>query len=125
MRSLAALETRRNAIAKEMLSIRSMRRGSVSEQYLKVKHKGKEEPVERGPYYVWFRYIDKKPVSKRLTSEEEVKQAREDIAARKRFVALCKEFEELTEQLGELEGQQPGLDVLKKKPKSPSNRTKK
>ncbi len=125
MRSVAALETRRNAIAKEMLSIRSMRRGSVSEQYLDVKHKGKKEPVKRGPYYVWFRYTDKKPVSKRLTSKEEVKQVREDIAARRRFVALCEEFEELTDQLGELERCQPGLDSVKKTQKSPSNRIKK
>jgi len=114
MKSIAALEKRRNAIAKEILSIRAMRQGSVSEQYLNVKHKGKKKPVKRGPYYVWFRYINKKPVSTRLTSKEEVKLAREDISARKRFVALCKEFEELTEQLGELERRQPELDAIKK-----------
>ena len=124
MATVADLEKRRTAIAKEMLSIRSMRKGSLSKQYLEVKHKGKKDPVQRGPYYVWCRYVDKKPVSKRVTSRPDVQQVRQDIAAHQRFVALCQEFVALTAQLGELERAQPlDLDAVKKTPKSPSSKT--
>jgi hypothetical protein len=36
----------------DMRAIRSMKRAGINEQYLKVPHKGKAEPVLRGPYYV-------------------------------------------------------------------------
>ncbi len=52
MEKIEAVLARREAITKEMLSIRSMRRGTISEQHLKVTHSGKKEPVECGPYYV-------------------------------------------------------------------------
>lgn len=50
------VEKRRREILKEMGGIRSMRRGSVNEQFLKVPQKGKKEPVLRGPYYVFSRF---------------------------------------------------------------------
>ena len=117
---------RREKVLAQMRGMRTMRPGTVSEQFLKVPHKGKKEPVLRGPYYLWQYYEDGKPRRQRLTTEEELEQVREDVANHKRFVALCKEFEGLTQQLGQLErAQQADMERTKKKPKSPSRRTRK
>ncbi|MFH1741157.1 MAG: DUF6788 family protein [bacterium] len=124
MNSIQDLEARRNAILDEMGSIRSMRRGTINQQFLKVPQKGKKEPARRGPYHVLSRNQGGKTVSQRLRSAEELQQAREDLAQYKHFVALCKEFEELTERLGELE-RQTQESPEKKRRKSPSSKTRK
>lgn len=125
MPSLHELEARREAILQQMRSIRSIRRGTINEQYLKVSHQGIREPVLRGPYYVLSRREGSKTVSQRLTSEAEVQQAREDIAEHKRFVALCQEFEEVTERLGQLEREAPDLEEKKKRRKWSSSKNRK
>ena len=125
MNTIRDLEARRKAILEEMRSMRSMRRGTINEQYLKVHHKGKKEPVIRGPYYLFSRKERKRTVGYRLTTPEELEQARKDVAAHKRFVALCEEFEQLTERFGELERQSDEVGQEKKRRKSRSNRMKK
>ena len=97
---ITELESRRDAILEEMRSIRSMRRGTINEQYLKVPRKGKE-PSLRGPYYVLSRREGEKTVSWRLSGVE-LEKARADVAAHKRFTLLCKEFEQLTTKMGEM-----------------------
>jgi hypothetical protein len=83
-----------------------------------VPRKGKSEPVRRGPYYLWQYYEQGHPVRQRLTSPEAVAQARAEVEAHRRFQALCKELEELTHTLGELERRldpnDTGQDVKKK-----------
>lgn len=117
MDTIQQLEARRDAVLAEMKSIRSMKRGTVNEQVLPVFHKGLKEPVKRGPYYVFSRYDAErgKTVSQRLTTPEEVEQVRRDVAAHKRFVALCQSFEQLTERLGELERGSTGIRAEKKR----------
>lgn len=124
MNAVEKLENRRRAVVEEMLSIRAMRRGCIKEQYLNVRHKGKDKPVKRGPYYVFARWNGKKTESKRLKSKEEVEAVQEEIRAYECFAALCRQFEELTEKLGELERQGSEMDVLKKTPKSRLRRTR-
>lgn len=116
---------RRHAVVEQMLAIRSMWRGSISEQYLKVRHKGRAEPVRRGPYYVLSRRQGDTTVSRRLTSPEALDQARRDVAAHRRFVALCKEFEALTEQLGQLERDAQQVPQEKKRSRPPRPRSSK
>lgn len=125
MDSVEKVETRRDAILEEIRSIRSMRRGNITEQFLDVLHKGKKEPVKRGPYYVFARWEKGKTKSRRLTSKAEVERARRDIESHARFVQLCRELEELTEKLGELESSTSETDRVKKTRKSPSKRTRK
>jgi len=126
MKRCEEIETRRREILKEMGGIRSMRRGRVDEQYLKVPHKGEKEPALRGPYYVFSRHEKGKGTrSQRLTTQEEVEQARRDVQAHKRFQELCREYEELTEELGRIERELGDSSPGKKLQRSQSRRTKK
>ena len=126
METITQIEARRNQIVKEMCAIRSMRRGSISEQYVPASRKGKKTGKLRGPYYILSYWGGQKSVCERLKSRQEVEQAQKDVAEHKRFVSLCKEFEDLTQRLGELERQEsPEVEALKKKLKSPSSRTRK
>jgi hypothetical protein len=127
MPTIQELESRRDAVLQEMRSIRSMRRGGISEQYLKVHRRGIKEPTTRGPYYVLSRHEPRtgKTVSQRLTSKEAVERARTDIASYQRFIALCREFQDLTETLGELEGSLPLQGAEKKRHRFRSNKNPK
>jgi hypothetical protein len=117
MPTVQELESKRDAVLQEMRAIRSMQRGTINEQFLKVHHRGIKEAKNCGPYYVLSRHEPRsgKTRSRRLTSLEEVEQARKDIAAYQRFVALCREFQDLTETLGELESSLPDLGAEKKR----------
>ncbi len=125
MDTIGQIERRRQTILKEMDGIRSMERASLKEQMLPIKHKGEQEPVLRGPYYVLARWVAGKTRSRRV-GREELEQVKRDVANHKRFMGLCKEFEELTERLGQLERQAAASqEGIKKKPKSRSKRTRK
>ncbi len=86
-----------------MKAIRSLRRGSITEQFVPVLRQGQKQAARRGPYYVLTRHRGRKTISRRLTTPEALQQAQSDIEAFKSFQALCHEFEQLTEKLGELE----------------------
>ncbi len=123
MDTVQQLEGRRNAILEEMRSIRSMRRGTINEQYFKTHLKGRKGMVHQGPYYVLSKREGEKTVSSRLRSAAELEQAQKDIAEYKRFLSLCQEFERLTSRLGELERGEQGLEQEKKRFRSPSSKT--
>ena len=121
MDTVQQLEVRRNAILEEMRSIRSMRRGTINEQYFKTRLKGRKGMVHQGPYYILSRREEEKTVSRRLRSAAELEQARKDVAEYKRFLGLCQEFERLTARLGELERGE-GLEQEKKRFRLPSSK---
>jgi Family of unknown function (DUF6788) len=123
MDTVRQLETRRNAILEEMRSIRSMRRGTINEQYFKIRLKGRKGMVHQGPYYVLSRREGEKTVSRRLRSAAELEETRKDVVEYKRFLGLCQEFERLTARLGELERGEQGLEQEKKRFRSPSSKT--
>jgi hypothetical protein len=125
MDTVQQLEGRRNAILEEIRSIRSMRRGTINEQYFKTRLKGRKGIVHQGPYYVLSRREGQKTLSNRLRSEAELEQARRDVAEYKRFLGLCQEFERLTSRLGELERSKQGLEQEKKRFRSPLSKTEK
>jgi hypothetical protein len=119
------LEARRNAILQEMRSIRSMRRGTINEQYFKTRLKGRKGIVHQGPYYVLSRREGDKTLSQRLRSVAGLGQAQKDVAEYKRFLGFCQEFERLTARLGELERSEQGLEQEKKRFRSPSSKMEK
>ncbi len=122
MDTVRTLEEKREQVLEQIWAIRSMRRGSVTEQYLKVRHKGKRKPVVRGPYWVYTWKEGGKTVGQRL-SREEAAQVKKDVEAHKKFVALCREFETLTIRLGDVEVE-GALTPEKKRPRSRSSRTR-
>ena len=83
MDTIKQVEAQREAVLKQMRAIRSMERGSITEQFLKVPHKGKKEPVLRGPYYVITRREGNKTVGYRLKAED-LERARGDVEAHKK-----------------------------------------
>jgi len=103
MKRIEEISARRKEILKEMGRIKSLKRGTLTEQYLKVRHLGKKEPVLRGPYYVLSRHEEGRTVSRRV-SLKELAEVRAELSAGKRFRELCREYEELTEELGLLFG---------------------
>ena len=117
MDALQELEAQRDALLAEMKSIRSMKRGTINEQYLGVRHVALRQPVRRGPYFVLSRYdaSRKKTISRRLTTPEELDQTRSDVAAYKRYVALCDDFERVTERLGEVQHASAAVAAEKKR----------
>jgi hypothetical protein len=123
MDTVQQLEGRRNTILEEMRSIRSMRRGTVNEQYFKTRLRGRKGVVRQGPYYVLSRREGAKTVSRRLRSVVELQQAQQDAAEYKKFLGLCQEFERLTARLGELERGEQGFEQEKKRFRSPSSKT--
>jgi hypothetical protein len=123
MDTVQQLEARRNALLEEMRSIRSMRRGTINEQYFQSRLKGRKGIVHQGPYYVLSKREGQRTVSRRLRSAAEVEQAQKEVAEYKRFLGLCQEFERLTARLGELERGEPGLEQEKKRFRSPSSKT--
>ena len=123
MDPIQQLEARRNAILEEMRSIRSMRRGTINEQYFQTDLKGRKGMVHQGPYYVLSKRGGQKTVSRRLRSAAELEEAQKDVAEYKRFLGLCQEFERLTARLGELERDEPSLEQEKKRFRSPLSKT--
>jgi hypothetical protein len=118
---LKRVEIRREQIASQMLQIRSVVRGALTEQFLRVEHKGEKEPVVRGPYYVLSRSHKGKTQSRRV-AREEAGRVRHQVDNYKRLEALFGELTELTERLGELEREAATDEALKKGLKSRSRR---
>jgi len=102
MKVIAEIEERRKALLQELAGMRSLRRGTLNQQYFQVRRRGELEPVRRGPYYVLSRREEERTVSRRVRPAE-VERTRAEIAAHRRFRELCRELEALTERLGELE----------------------
>ena len=120
------LEQQRQSILKKMSGIRTMRRGTVSEQFLKVPHKGQAQPVRRGPYYLWQYWEHGKPMRRRLCSGPEVAAARKEVAAYKEFEQLCEQYVHVAEALGGAERETSAqAEALKKGLKSRSSRARK
>ena len=125
MNTIASIEQQRKDILEQMNALRSMERATLNEQMLPVKHKDAPEPVLRGPYYVLVRWESGKSQSRRVPKDE-VEQVKQDVANCQRFRALSKEYEKLTEQLGQLERESGASEeALKKGLKSPSSKTRK
>ena len=125
MKTIEEISTERQAILKRMADIDWMKRGTINEQFLKVKIKGKTEPVSRGPYYVFSRREGSKTASRRLKTGEELDWMRKGVEEYGKFKQLCSQFEELTEQLGQMLRSQGVEGVEKKRLKLQSSRTRK
>ena len=121
MNNKRALEKERQDVLKAMADIRSMQPGALSEQMLRVRHKGKARPVLRGPYYVLSRWQNGKNCSRRV-KKKDLAQVKADVANYERFMALSERFVTLTRRLGEVErSEDAAVRELKKGLKSRSS----
>ena len=126
MMSDDTLEARRRTVLEQLEAIRSLRKGTLSEQWVPAVRDGKKTKKLRGPYFVWTSKVGRKTVSERIKGKQEQQWAQQDALNYQRFKELCAELEDLTHQLGLVERQaQEEAGTLKKRRKSPSSKAKK
>lgn len=79
METRQQFQQQRQHVVEQMMSLDSMKRGTLNEQFLRVPQQGQKKPALRGPYFVLSRKEAGKTVSRRVASNE-VQRVREDIA---------------------------------------------
>ena len=68
MKSMEQQEAERQEILRDMAGIERMRRGTVSEQYVKTRQKD-GSVIENGPYFLYSRTEKGRSVSQRITAD--------------------------------------------------------
>jgi len=95
------LEQQRQGLLRQLADLRELRRGSLTEQFLTVKHADGSK-VKRGPYPLLTRKAANKTVSVRLTDPALVPLYRRQIQALREFETVMNQLVRLGEQLGDL-----------------------
>jgi hypothetical protein len=95
------LEQQRQALLRQLSDLRELRRGSLTEQFLTVKHADGSK-VRRGPYPLLTRKEANKTVSLRLNDPALVPLYRQQIQAMRQFEKLVDQLVRVGEQLGDL-----------------------
>ncbi|MFQ5835893.1 MAG: DUF6788 family protein [bacterium] len=127
MGKIEELEKKRESLKMEIIKIGDMRRGSVSQQFVPVKHKGKEMPVLKGPYYVYTAKQKGKSIGKHLKVGPELEKYRREVNNYHRFQQLIRELVSVNEKICELsplptENAKSEIEELKKKSLSKSKK---
>ena len=99
--SYSNLEQQRQGLLRQLADLRELRRGSLTEQFLTVKH-ADGSSVKRGPYPLLTRKEASKTVSVRLTDPALVALYRQQIQALRQFEGVVDQLVRLGEQLGDL-----------------------
>ena len=116
--SLTALEQQRDAVLEEMRTIDRLRRGSLSQHFLK-KHQG-GQTVTHGPYFVLQGYLRGKKFSRHISAEQAT-QVGAEVKNYQRFQALAERFVTLTDQATQLSSATPESKKNSSRRKSPPN----
>lgn len=95
------LEQQRQGLLRQLADLREVRRGSLTEQFLTVKHADGSE-VRRGPYPLLTRKEAKKTVSLRIKDPALVPVYRQQIQAMRQFENVLDQLVRVGEQLGDL-----------------------
>ena len=95
------LEQHRQGLLRQLADLRELRRGSLTEQFLTVRH-ADGSSVKRGPYPLLTRKQASKTVSVRLTDPALVPLYRQQIQAMRQFEGVVDQLVRLGEQLGDL-----------------------
>jgi hypothetical protein len=95
------LEQQRLGLLGQLADLRELRRGSLTEQFLTVKHADGSR-VKRGPYPLLTRKAANKTVSVRLTDPSVVPLYRRQLQAMRQFEGVIGQLVRLGEQLGDL-----------------------
>ena len=95
------LEQQRQTLLRQLADLRELRRGSLTEQFLTVKHADGSK-VRRGPYPLLTRKEAKKTVSLRLTDPALIPIYRRQLQAMREFETVMDQLVRVGEQLGDL-----------------------
>ncbi len=95
------LEQQRQCLLRQLADLRELRRGSLTEQFLTVKHADGSK-VRCGPYPLLTRKEAKKTVSARLTDPALVPLYRRQIQAMREFETVIDQLVCVGEELGDL-----------------------
>jgi len=98
-----ALEQRKTEILGQLAALGSMRKGSLTEQYLPTRRKDGTQ-TRRGPYTLYtFKERGQKTVSRRLGDPAQAQLYRQQITAFRRFQELTTELVQVSQRLADLE----------------------
>src|SRR5438105_10008761 len=95
------LEQQRQGLLRQLADLRELRRGSLTEQFLTVKHADGSK-VRRGPYPLLTRKEAKKTLSLRLTDPALIPIYRRQLQAMREFETVMDQLVRVGEQLGDL-----------------------
>src|SRR5215831_10184322 len=95
------LEQQRQGLLRQLSDLRELRRGSLTEQFLTVKH-ADGSSVRRGPYPLLTRKDAHKTVSVRITDPALVPLYRQQIQTMRQFESVVQQLAQVGEQLGDL-----------------------
>jgi len=95
------LEQQRQGLLRQLSELRELRRGSLTEQFLSIKHADGSR-ARRGPYPLLTRKEAKKTVSLRLTDPALLPLYRQQIQAMRQFESVVDQLVRVGEQLGDL-----------------------
>ena len=95
------LENKRQSLLQQLSGLRQLRRGSLTEQFLTVKHADGSQ-VRRGPYPLITRKEGSKTRSVRLTDPQLVPIYRQQIQAMRQFETVVDQLVRVGEQLSDL-----------------------
>jgi hypothetical protein len=95
------LEQQRQTLLRQLADLRELRRGSLTEQFLTVKHADGSK-VRRGPYPLLTRKAANKTVSLRLTDPALIPIYRRQLQAMREFETVIDQLVRVGEQLGDL-----------------------
>jgi len=99
MKSMEQLEAERQEIIRDMAGIERMRRGTVSEQYVKTRQRD-GSVIENGPYFLYSRTEKGRSVSQRITADD-LDQYRKETENCRRFKELANRCVVVCEGLAE------------------------
>ena len=95
------LEQQRQVLLQQLSSLRELRRGSLTEQFLTIKHTD-GSMVKRGPYPLLTRKQGQKTVSLRLRDPQLIPVYRRQIQAMREFETVADQIVRVGEQLSDL-----------------------
>jgi hypothetical protein len=116
--SIPALQQQRAAILHQLQQLEPMRRGSVSQQFVRATRQD-GTTVKRGPYFIYSYKQQQKTRSRYLRGPEEATLYRQQIDRFRQFQALTKELLAIGEQLSDAALLEPA--ALKKTTNSKSS----
>jgi hypothetical protein len=95
------LEHQRQALLQQLSGLHELRRGSLTDQFLTVRHADGSR-VKRGPYPLLTRKEGKRSVSLRLSDPQLVPLYRQQIQAMRQFETVVDQLVRVGQELGDL-----------------------